>query len=175
MENIGKPKSHDSSIAQKVPRTRAAGATGEGVPTPAIKDSIDYDGEASNTNTNTSVGDDTNSTVFGASQDMSMQGGRSQTSKKKKKKKPRPVKVWTSAREERLIELYKERLFMYDMAKAGYHNRCKKSSTLKYIADQLGVPGMYDMYFDSDAKVMGAKYLNTKELKRIKKGQIRHK
>lgn len=48
---------------------------------------------------------------------------------------------WTPVKEERLIEYYRERKFLYDLSATGYHNRCKKSSALKFIANELGLDG----------------------------------
>lgn len=48
---------------------------------------------------------------------------------------------WTPVKEQRLIDYYKERKFLYDLSATGYHNRCKKGSALKFIAKELGIDG----------------------------------
>lgn len=59
---------------------------------------------------------------------------------KASKKGPRP-RMWTEEKENRLIEMYKERRFMYNLKDAGYHNRNKKAAALKYMAQELKVTG----------------------------------
>lgn len=61
---------------------------------------------------------------------------------KRKKKGPKRPKVWDGKKEENLIEMMRERIYMYDMDNDSYHNRIKKNAAVAYMAKELGVTGM---------------------------------
>lgn len=58
------------------------------------------------------------------------------------KGKKRGPKIWTEQKENRLIEMYKERPFMYNMKHGNYHNRYKKVAAMREMVKELKVPGM---------------------------------
>lgn len=60
---------------------------------------------------------------------------------KGKKKGAKGCKVWTKAREDKLIEMYEERQFLYNLKVNGYHNRQKRNAALAHIAKEIGVTG----------------------------------
>lgn len=110
-------------IAEKAPRNR--------VVAPA-EDSMDVPGSMAS---NTDMGSEATQSP---TQTQESVGGKA---KRKDKGRKRP-KVWDAKKEESLIEMMRERVFMYDMEDAGYHNRTKKLAAKAYIAKELGVTGM---------------------------------
>lgn len=131
-------------IAEKAPRTRAstgANMVGKNPADMIPSDSIPGDEVVGGNDDDGSVSGsrDMDSTVM---EIPSTQPTQSQVNKSRGQgKNPKKPQVWTPKKEEKLIEMYKERVFMFNMSEKGYHNRNKKAAALKYMATQLGVTG----------------------------------
>lgn len=77
----------------------------------------------------------TNSTV---TQSQAGNGKRRGKGKQACAKRP---SVWTAKKEEKLIEMYEERSFLFNMSHPGYSNRNKKNAAILHIAKTLGIEG----------------------------------
>lgn len=71
------------------------------------------------------------------------QTGKGKRIAKGKNNAPKRARVWTSQKEEKLIEMYEERKFLFNMSESGYHNRNKKTAAVRHIAKEVGVTGMF--------------------------------
>lgn len=110
-------------VAEKTPRTRVQRNAPQEQPADVGVDA------KSNTDPDSVATEDT----------MTSQKSVDGKSGKKKTYKPKRPKIWTPQKEENLIELIKERVYMYKMDENGYHNRYKKSATITHIATDWGL------------------------------------
>lgn len=124
-ENEGNVTAPTHPIARKAPRTRSAGIGNMDAPST----------ESAPVHEDMETNDESQMTE---SQQSTQQGTQKSTGKGKK----RGPKVWTPQKENRLIEMYKERPFMYNMKNAYYYNRYKKAAALKEMVKELQVAGM---------------------------------
>lgn len=61
--------------------------------------------------------------------------------RKKKAVAPKKPRVWTDGKEHNLIELMKDRVYMFDLNAGDYHNKYKKRAGWAHIVKELGIPG----------------------------------
>lgn len=137
-ENVGETSAAVHPIAEKAPRSRAGS---DAHLQPPATDTMEMEVGDSDVPGNTAPENPAGTEIRMADSPGANSQISNVTSTGKSKKVPKKRTKWSEAKEEKLIELYQERPFLYTLTENNYHNRMKKRAAITFIASQLSMEG----------------------------------